>query len=503
MNKTIILLATLLLTLSASAQRRGRIQNTSDYTALSANKMHKIGSRTTAPLPCIGSPKIPVILVQFSDLKFLPSSVEKFEPHDRYQGIFNGSGIEGERYKDSKNYCSVRDYFIAQSDSLFKPDFSVIGPVTLEKSYKFYGAGEVIDYNISSFYSEACKKAMEEKGFDWKVFDNNGDGTIDFVFFIYAGDGENGSDDVNTIWPKEGATPFTVKVEDTTLRFGGYGCSNETYDKVIDGIGTICHEFSHALGLPDFYDTSYTSFGLDYWDLMDSGSYTYGGYCPVGYSAYERDFMSWKQLVTIPYDSQVSLTILPLNQKDAVAYKIENPKNKNEYFILENRQNKGNDGYLGHFDKEFNKTHGLLIFHVDYDANSWQNNRVNAYASRQRMTIVPADGILTNQPVSSSESEYYNYIKSFYGDIYPGLTKKTEMSSYAVYTGGTINMKIDNINEDENGIITLDLNGGTPAGIQGVAIKSADAKTYDLTGRRVETPSRGIYIKNGKKYLIK
>ena len=60
----------------------------------------------------------------------------------------------------------------------------------------------------------------------------------------------------------------------------------------IDGIGTVCHEFSHCLGLPDFYETTYTYgyYGMGSWSLMCSGSYNNDGYTPIGYSAYEKHF---------------------------------------------------------------------------------------------------------------------------------------------------------------------------------------------------------------------
>ena len=45
----------------------------------------------------------------------------------------------------------------------------------------------------------------------------------------------------------------------------------------VEGFGTFCHEFSHCLGLPDFYRTdgqSSSVFTMESWSLMDYGSYT-------------------------------------------------------------------------------------------------------------------------------------------------------------------------------------------------------------------------------------
>lgn len=101
----------------------------------------------------------------------------------------------------------------------------------------------------------------------------------------------NGAD-TGLIWPQEGSLnsvgsdqqPF--EMDGVTI--DSYACSCELGEnKVIDGIGTICHEFSHCFGLPDTYDKG-TSFGqteLKYgtyvWDLMNNGNYLNGGYTPA------------------------------------------------------------------------------------------------------------------------------------------------------------------------------------------------------------------------------
>ena len=51
---------------------------------------------------------------------------------------------------------------------------------------------------------------------------------------------------------------------------------------------------------------------------------------------------------------------------------------------------------------------------------------------------------------------------------------------------------------------TLVLDEGTETGISHIetAQGAADAY-YDLSGRRIATPGKGLYIKNGKKVLVK
>ena len=201
---------------------------------------------------------------------------------------------------------------------------------------------------------------------------------------------------------------------------------------------------------------------MDYWDLMDSGNYKLNGRMPVGLSAYELDFLGWRSLVELTPDSAYSLKLDPL-ETGGVAYKVVNKANPNEYFILENRQNIGIDQYIGYAvssqELTFGANHGLLITHVNYSQSAWSSNRLNTTdASRQRFTIVPADG----QTISDNYGINDEWAISQHGDLYPGDNNVTEISSYAVFTGGTLGQTIDNIVEHEDGTITLDINGGKP-----------------------------------------
>ena len=81
-------------------------------------------------LNSIGEYIIPVIMVQFSDKKFLSTTtVEKMNRFYNEQGYHDESGCVG----------SVRDYFVSQSRGMFKPTFDVVGIVTLSNKYSYYG----------------------------------------------------------------------------------------------------------------------------------------------------------------------------------------------------------------------------------------------------------------------------------------------------------------------------------------------------------------------------
>lgn len=442
---------------------RGHIENVTDYTQLPSNGvLRKVGSTATAPLTCIGSPRVPVILVQFADLFFTVGENDE-ENNQAYQAFFNAEkGVS-----PGNSYCSVREYFRDQSDTQFSPDFDVIGPVTLSRSYTYYGEdrGRSKDIHINDFYSEACQLAVQ-KDVDWTQYDNDGNGMVDFVFFIYAGQGQNQKGvESEFIWPKETVSTIEVKNEGRSIVFGASGCTNELFKANMDGIGACVHEMCHGLGLPDFYDYDEKEYGMDYWDLMDSGCYKNNGRLPVGLSAYELDFLGWRELVELDPESAYSLTIAPL-EKGGVGYKVVNKANPDEYFILENRQNIGMDKYIGYsvssYYNALGANHGLMISHVNFDQVLWNSNKVNTKVRAtdvdfQHMTIVPADGEL----ISSFIHKDNTWAKSQHGDLYPGENNVTEMTSYAVFTGGTLGQTINNIVEHEDGTITVDINGGT------------------------------------------
>ncbi len=451
-----------------------RIENTTDYSSPVVSRHRRVGIKETAPIPSLGSPKIPVVLVQFSDLNFTVAEGDE-AVKESFQKYCNGTGVPGEMYRPpTGSWGAVVDYFIEQSDSLFQPEFEIIGPVTLPASYAFYGAdildeagkSKKKDTNIRTFYSESCRLAIENENVDWTIFDNNNDGKVDFVFFIYAGDGQNEkNDETDLIWPKEGSSTLEVKVDDaTTILFGAYGCACELFSGTEAGIGIICHELSHGLGLPDLYNTEGECYGMDAWDIMDAGCYQMSSRQPCCYTTYERDFLGWRPLQRIDQGESVTLTLEPV-ERGGYGYVVTNngQPSGNEFFILENRQNIGFDTYLGcpSFKSKdiYGPCHGLLITHVDYLRSEWTKNKINVDLNHQRFTPVPADGTL----VSSYPSYTPEYYLSLQGDCYPGSQEVGELSSYDVFVG-RFTQRISNIVEHEDGTVTLDINGGATSG---------------------------------------
>ena len=315
--------------------------------------------------PTIGEVRGLVILVDFEDIKFQ-------EGHDslRYTRQLNEVG-----FADDGATGSARDYFISQSYGAFTPRFDVVGPVKLPHNEGYYGANQGgQDINPEQMVIDACLLAHDSLNVDFSIYDFDEDDIVDFVFIIYAGYGENYGAPASTIWPHMSQLlPSGNRLTLDGKTFDLYACSCELIGnsgKEIDGIGALCHEFGHVLGLPDMYNTVNShSIQLGAWDIMDSGGYNNNSRTPPSYTGFERYCLGWIELtdLTEPADS----IIVPEINESRVCYRIPTKTGKpGEYFTLENHQMLGWDAY--------HPACGLMIIHIDYDENFWRANNVNS-----------------------------------------------------------------------------------------------------------------------------
>lgn len=381
-----------------------------------------------------GTKKGLVILVNFKDNAFSIPNADA-----TYDEIFNqlnytGYGMTG----------SVRDYFLAQSYGQFDMTLDVAGPYTLSKNMSSYGGNDSngSDIGVRAFAKESFMLA--DADVNYRDYDWDGDGTVEQVFIVYAGYAEAQGGDANTIWPHSFSLSQALMLDGTYV--SQYACSAELRGNKgtnIDGIGTVCHEFSHCLGLMDHYDTQGNNFGTGFWDVMASGSYNNNSCTPAAYTAFERWCMGW--LTPKELKTQTDVTGMKPLVESPEAYILYNDANPDEFYMLENRQLMGFDaGLYGH---------GLMVFHVDYDAQIWATNSVNVAASRQRMTIIPADDAKVAE------------LNSLRADPFPGMLGVNALTDYttpaAVLYSANANGKklmgkpIEDIQEDANGLISF------------------------------------------------
>lgn len=344
----------------------------------------------------VGKRKGLIILANFDNMQFVGYSEQTADSiREVYDDIANKQGYTNEYGAIG----SVHDYYYDQSNGLFDLEFDVVGPVNLTHPYEYYGKNMFgSDYYAPYMIIECCEAVdslVNFADYDW-----DGDGIVEEVFVLYAGKGEATGGGSNTIWPhmwtleeahmEVDDIPDHIVLDDHVINV--YACSNEIYatGKPM-GLGVICHEFSHCLGLPDLYDTNTgKNFGMGSWSILDYGTYNGPhnlGWVPAGFTSYERNFAGWLEYTPLVNDTIVE-NMLPVNELNAEAYVIYNDSVPSEYYLLENRNKTRWDAYI--------PGKGLLIMHVDFDQDLWDENYVNAtgYAvgnDHQRLTIFHAD----------------------------------------------------------------------------------------------------------------
>ena len=329
---------------------------------------------------------------------------------------------------------------------------------------------------------EACQ--LVDDSVDFKQYDNNNDGYVDFVYVIYAGYGEADGGDENTIWPHSYwllDAGITCKVDGKYVDL--YACGNELDSRTNyhTGIGTFCHEFSHVLGLPDLYETTgygtYKTIGA--WSILDYGPYNNDGNTPPAYSAYEQFFMGWlipRLIVDAENveleELQASNSALLISSSDQHNLIGNDPK-PTTFYLLENRQQVGWDKYL--------PGHGLMLTKVQYSSNNWQQNTVNNKAQSMGVDLIEADGMTPNSKQNGYDGKP--------GDLFP--------AGATAYLGIT-NHSIEDVSE-QDGIIYFKYRGGIANSTEQVQTEETIVAIYNILGQKqaavdVESLPHGTYV---------
>lgn len=418
------------------------------------------------------APRGLVILVEFEDKKFyVENDVAAFHEMlmgDNYRFMNKGYNKNG-RLQNYIATGSARKYFEAQSMGQYSPQFDLAGPYTLSHPYSYYGANcGSEDCRFADFVKDACIAA--DADVDFSIYDNNQDGDIDFVFIIYAGQGESNCTDQNTIWPASGNLPdFGVNAyfDHKRVKRFAYSCElNQARTR--DGIGTFCHEFSHVCGLTDLYDTKSTGMFQTprNWDVMDFGLYCNNSNTPVSYSAYERWFCGWLTPTLLNMPS--TCTLAPIDS-DNQAYLITptgehnmdgvNP-NPKTFYLLENRQMQGWDSCgVGH---------GLLVTKIQFDVNKWIYNQVNTYVRGGQM------GVDIIEAVATTAKNYGLQTDVFPTESVNKLTSTTH-PNYTIENGPITNI------EEIDGEIHFLFMGGEPSWQRTIFEDVAKQGQYSIT----------------------
>lgn len=445
------------------------------------------------------APRGLLILAEFSDQSFAPNNTQQ-----AFDSLSNG-----DNYTYNGAIGSCKQYFAEQSNGKYIPHFDVVGPVKLPNTVEYYGAdsNQKTDQYLFDFVLDACLGA-DSLGVDFSQYDNDNNGFVDFVYIIYAGYGQFDGGPSYTIWPHNwdlkaalfygnhnqteyyanSATDYKLpQIDGKTLLT--YACSNEIHKATNNrtGIGTICHEFSHVLGLPDYYITTTEEnthlnkrLTPGAWSLMGYGNHLNNGNTPPNYSAYDKYFLGWitpevlseNQTLILPADGE-TYYMLTRNEQHLTqgAYRTDT------VYYIENRQKEGWDTAL--------PGHGMLIWQVIFNEQDWKNNCPNDYVPRYR--LISAHSLSSPYTTGQAKQEV----------PFPGsknITKYTPFTHNGLY----------NIQET-SGLITCEFTTTNyiPSHLENLPIPLT-GQWYNILGQPIDPNTyKGVAIYNNKKYLLR
>jgi len=280
-----------------------------------------------------GSVRGLTILVEFQDVRTTVTQADIDEL------------LNGQNYTRNGNFCSAREYFRIVSDGKLDYSNDVVGPFRLSQNRSHYVTNLLV--------KEALDLAVAS-GVDLRRYDSRGEGIVDALSIMYAGQTQYTGD----LWPHNWSIDLRYGSMSTDL----YMLTSAGRTPADLSIGTFCHENGHLLcRFPDMYDygdvnrdgDGVKSAGIGCYCLMGSGNHLNFGRTPSPVCAYLRDLAGW-------CDTEIPLNQLPVAEAvhgaygSVLKYKTGTP---NEYFLVENRSKIGLDQHL--------PASGLAVYHCD------------------------------------------------------------------------------------------------------------------------------------------
>ncbi|HLQ69222.1 MAG TPA: M6 family metalloprotease domain-containing protein [Gemmatimonadales bacterium] len=380
-----------------------------------------------------------------------------------------------------QNPYTVRTFYEQLSNNLLSMRGQVFGWVRLDSNETFYtgtpgtcSGNPFGNTNCNGIFSAAAVNAMQngmraalahiDSFVDFGKFDNDGpdgipnsgddDGYVDMIMFAHATrDGACGNINGNNnhIWSHRfvfvnstetnyqdyvtndtsyavnGPPDHHIHISDYFMASGLGGRTSCDTTQIMP-IGTASHEFGHALGLPDLYDTRGPTEGIGQWGLMGSGNFT-AAYSPSRYEAWSLNEMGWTTVVPLTTTGTYRLRAEPISDSIyLINPTVSNPRS--ESFLVENRQGYQSDTALirlhcarsvqiGQIASGSPCGGGLLIWHVDGQkiaSSGFHNGNTVNYLLPHGLVLEQADGLdQLDSPSALSR-------RGDAGDPYPGVT---------------------------------------------------------------------------------
>jgi immune inhibitor A len=311
---------------------------------------------------------VPIVLVNFTD------STLRWTGPDLARALLDTT--------HSTPTGSATDYWLWASNGQVRLRGEVAATVTLPHPASWYAADANglnalgTPHNDCGLVRDAV--AAADSAVDWNRYDRDGDGFVDMLWVVHAGIGGEASTSRQSLWS------ITSRLSQGWSGGGAYSTAdfvpNSTSRHVrvdrftilpelsgiragaVSEIGVYCHEFGHALGLPDLYDTSVlggaANMGPGNWSLMSTGAFGGDGHSPeypVHPGGWAMTYLGFQQPFRPAVDT--TLALAPLSRGGPVVEFSFQGEARNEHFLVEARYPEG-------FDRNI-PSPGLLVTQID------------------------------------------------------------------------------------------------------------------------------------------
>ncbi|HDK81771.1 MAG TPA: M6 family metalloprotease domain-containing protein, partial [Nitrospirae bacterium] len=435
-------------------------------------------------VPPTGTANVPVILINFNGTSYTYSSGD-------FDTLLFGTGSK-----------SMKDYYDEVSYGNFSVSAGISGIAgwyTAANIHDYYGtnvscSGTTYDQHVAELVIEAVN-AADSAGFNFDPYDQDNDCYVDIVGIVHQGTGEETGGPSTDIWSHswnlksalsfcgDGTGAVTTNANCSAnptekIKVNDYIIMPELYDTspTQSTIGVFAHEYGHALGLPDLYDTDWPtdSSGIGDWGVMASGSWNavvLSGDTPAHTSAWSKYFLGWvtpTQVITTLTNEQIDAA----SGNSDVYQLLNGTSTAGEYFLVENRQRTGFDAGL--------PGDGLLIWHIDAGQQNNNNECVdhsNCPVNHYRVALEQADNLWDLEN---------NQNRGDAGDPFPGtqaniaFTDSTDPDSY-LYNGNASNVSVTAISTSQTNMTATLVPGPPPAAPSGLSAAAVSSSRIDLS----------------------
>ena len=388
-----------------------------------------------------GSRKYPVVMGYFTDLAATNTQAE-------FQGMLFNTGT---------NNKSVNNYYRDMSYNAMSCSGQVDNWRNSNNTVAYYSVNDGLNGGTTANTYEFIRKVLVHAdsfvSFADSSYDQNHDGYVDVLWVVHAGKGaEEGASNIwshsfylsgfgsgATYYTTNDISPFTgnpVRIDDYIINpeRTNYADGNNTTTEMI-GCGVYCHEFGHAIGLPDLYDTDDSGPGIGNWSVMAGGSWGANGNTgarPASLDVWCRRFLGWASPARITNDNLYTVNSI-MTTASGSSYKLAKlgADTTKQFWLVENRYKNAMGPVSSVRWDSLMYGQGLAIYHIDstYTTTTYLNaNTVNGSNTRPYGVAMEE----TDMTTAGYSSELYNGTNS--GDAADVWNSTTQTSFDSVGT---------------------------------------------------------------------